>query len=429
MATICSANSVRNAAGEMEKKPAVSISHPTGNENVRNALRGLVEHDMLAEFWTTVAWDTGSIWNRLLPSGLRQQLARRAFQDAPRERIRCVPWRESVRLAVRSSPLEKLLCAGERPFSVIGMYRHFDGKVARRLGNIDVDAVYAYEGAALHTFRQAKEKGITTLYDLTSGYWYWERDLLREEAMRNPELASVIPKLSDSERHLRGKDEELALADCIVVASQHVRRTLAGVVPEERIKVVPYGAPPVRSRPQPGTGSRRPLQVLFAGALHQRKGIGYLLRAVEMLGSDVELTMIGRRFAPNALVDAACARWRWFETVPHEQVMEIMLQADVLVLPSISEAFGLVVTEALACGLAVIVTPNVGASDLLADGREGFVTPICSAEAIADRLNTLNRDRELLARMSGDAQKTAAENSWESYRESWTEIVKAASWR
>ena len=121
----------------------------------------------------------------------------------------------------------------------------------------------------------------------------------------------------------------------------------------------------------------RPLQVLFVGLLAQHKGIGYLLDAIDRLGSQVELTLVGRRFHANPRVDEACRRWRWFETLPHSEVLDLMMEADVLVLPSLSEGFGLVVTEALACGLPVIVTPNVGASDLVRDGREGFVVPVC----------------------------------------------------
>jgi starch synthase len=280
----------------------------------------------------------------------------------------------------------------------------------------------------LQTFRQAKRQGITALYELPSGHWYWERELLREEAERNPEFASVLPKLSDSSRHMCEKNEEIALADFVVVPSQHVRTTLAGVVPEHKIKVVSYGAPVVRTRPDIRTEPHGPLRILFAGALHQRKGIGYLLKAVDMLGSDVDLTLIGQRFAPNTTVDAACKRWQWYETIHHGKVLDIMMQSDVLVLPSISEGFGLVVTEALACGLPVIVTPNVGASDLICDQQEGFVVPVSSAEAIADRLDALNRDRELLAHMSHNAQLTAARQSWEVYREAWAETVRAALW-
>jgi starch synthase len=408
------------------KKPSVLISHPTGNQNLRNALRSLAEHEMLAEFWTTIAWDLEWSWNKILPSGLRVQLSRRSFVGAPKERVKCAPFREIVRLSAKHLMLDDLLCSGERPFSVIGMYRKFDGRVAERLKKIDVDAVYAYEGGALETFREARRLGIATVYELPSGYWYWERDLLAKEAENNPEFAALHPKLKDTPGHMQWKDEELKLADFVFVASQHVRRTLAGAVGDEKIRVINYGAPPVQP-PRPTThDSTKPLRVLFVGALIQRKGIGYLLDAIDMLGSQVELTLIGTRFAPSVRVDDACLRWRWYETLSHAQVLDVMTRSDVLVLPSLSEAFGLVVTEALACGLPVIITPNVGAGDLIVDSREGFIVPICSSQSIADRLTTLHRDRNLLATMSQNARTTAHEKSWSVYRDKWADTLMGA---
>jgi len=408
------------------KKPSVLISHPTGNQNLRNALRSLAENEMLAEFWTTIAWDCESRWNRFLPAGLRTQFARRAYADAPKERIHRVPWRETVRLGARLFFLEELLSSGERPFSVVGMYRDFDRRVAERLHRIKIDAVYAYEGGALKTFDEARKLKIASIYELPSGYWYWERDLLLKEAEANPEFAGLHPKLTDSQGHMEWKDEELRRADVIFVASQHVRRTLAGVVADEKIRVVNYGAPPVQPAREIAREADAPLKVLFVGALIQRKGIGYLLDAIEKLGPQVELTLIGTRFAPNARVDAACRRWRWFETVSHDKVLEVMKQSDVLVLPSLSEAFGLVVTEALSCGVPVIITPNVGAGDLVSDGREGFIVPVCSSDAIAERLTELIHDRNILAEMSQNARATAAENSWAVYRANWATALRGA---
>lgn len=403
----------------------ILIAHPTGNQNVRNAARSLAERGMLAEFWTTLAWNAQAQWNRLLPAKLQSLLARRAYPDLPPERIRCVPSRELVRLAAAVAPPARFFTAGERPCSIVGVYRHFDRSVARRLAGLRPHAVYAYEGGALQTFREARRLGIATIYEQPSSYWYWVRSLLRQEAERNPEYAVLLPNLADSEQHLEWKDRELALADHVFVASLHVRRTLAGAVPDEKIHVVPYGAPPVRSRP-PGAGDRsRPLRVLFVGLLGQHKGIGYLLDAVAQLGSQVELTLVGKKFHPHARVDEACRRLRWFESLPHRDVMDLMMQSDVLALPSLGEGFGLVVTEALACGLPVLVTPSVGAGDLIRDGREGFVVPVCSASAIAERLLALHRDRELLAAMSLHAQAAAARYSWERYRSRFAETLGA----
>jgi hypothetical protein len=414
-------------------EPSVLISHPTGNQNVRNAVQSLAEHNMLAEFWTAISWKPESRWNHLLPQNLQRMLARRTFQEAPREQVKSVPWREIVRLGARSSPLENLLSSCERPFSVVGMYRNFDARVARRLSEIKVDAVYAYEGGALRTFREARRQGATALYELTTGHWNWKRSRLKEEAERNPESAGFLSQLNDSARHLDEKSEELQLADLVIVPSQHVRRTLAGVVPDERIRVICYGAPEVKKRNPVPRDSSRPLRVLFAGALSRQKGIGYLLDAIDLLDAQVELTLVGRRLGVDRRVDEACGKWCWLETIPHSQVLEVMMESDVLVLPSFSEGFGLVVTEALACGLPVIVTPDVGASDLVCDGREGFVVPAGSAAAIAEKLGALSRDRELLAHMSENALATAAERTWGNYRQAFAETVgetvRSTSWR
>jgi hypothetical protein len=414
-------------ANTPKSKPAFLMSHPTGNQYVRNALRGLAEEQMLAEFWTAIAWNPESLWGRWLPSGLRRQLERRTFPDAPRNRVKCVPWREMVRLGVRFSLLEDLLCSGERPFSVIGMFRQFDRRVARRLQEIKVDAVYAHEGGALQTFRRARQQGAKTFYELPSSHWYWEHSLMLEEAGRSPEFAGLLPKLRDSPLHLKEKDEELQLADFVFVPSQHVRNTLAGVVSDEKIRVINYGAPEIRKFKEVSIDSGKPLKVLFAGSLTQRKGIGYLLQAIDLLGSQVELTLIGARYSANPRVDEACNRWRWFETLPHSGVLDLMQEADVLVLPSLAEGCALVVLEALASGLPVIVTPNTGSLEFVRDGREGFIVPIRCAEAIADRLNALHNDRDLLAELSRNAQATAQEKSWKSYRENWVQAVKAVS--
>jgi glycosyltransferase involved in cell wall biosynthesis len=411
--------------GKMSE-PRVLISHPTGNQNVRNAVASLAERGMLAEFWTTVAWNAQSGWNRLLPSGMRTLLERRAYPDTPSERVRCVPSRELIRLSAGSTAFGRFLTAGERPFSIIGVYRHFDRKVARRVRSLRPDAVYCYEGGALETFREATRLGIKTIYEQTSSYWYWVRDLLKQEAEHSPAMVELLPNLADSVEHLARKDEELSLADTVFVASEHVRRTLAGAVPGEKIRVVHYGAPEIRRREPMATDPERPLRVLFVGALVQHKGIGYLLDAVDRLGSRVDLTLVGKRFHPNSRVDEACRRWRWFETLSHSQVLDVMMESDVLVLPSLGEGFGLVVTEALACGLPAIVTPSVGVSDLIHDGQEGFVVPVCSADAIAERLDILYRDRKLLAAMSRRAQEAAAKYSWASYRVHYADTLRAA---
>lgn len=406
-------------------KPAVLLSRTTVNQNTRNALRSLVEHEMLAEFWTTFKWDPNSFWNSLLPHGFRTQLARRAITEAPPALVKSVPWREVVRLGASGTPLQSLLCSGERPFSIRGMGVDFDIQVARRIRKLRPDIVYGYEDGGLQTYRESKRLDITTVHEYPSAYWRWTRDLFTEEAELSPEFAGLLPSSRNSATYAERKDEELRLADYVIIPSEHILRTLAGVVPRDKIRMIPYGAPEVKPRLHINDNASAPLKVLYVGNLGQHKGFGYLLGAMDLLGRHAELTIVGRRLGPNAKVDDACRRWRWLETLPHNQVIELMLESDVLVLPSLSDAFGLVVTEALSCGLPVIVTPNTGASEIIRDGREGYVVPIRRADMIASRLETLYSDRTKLEEMSRRAQQTAEEKSWENYRTNWARMIRS----
>src|SRR3954451_22163837 len=90
-------------------RPSVLMGHPTGNQFSRNALSSLVEHGMLAEFWTTVAWNPEQALSRLLPARMRAQFARRTFSEAPEHQIKTVPWREMVRLGMRTTPMAGML--------------------------------------------------------------------------------------------------------------------------------------------------------------------------------------------------------------------------------------------------------------------------------------------------------------------------------
>jgi glycosyltransferase involved in cell wall biosynthesis len=165
------------------------------------------------------------------------------------------------------------------------------------------------------------------------------------------------------------------------------------------------------------------LRVLYVGSVGQRKGISYLLRAMELLGSQAELSLVGRCAHPSDELVAQLNRHRWTHSLPHEKVLETMRNQDVLVLPTLFEGRALVVLEALSQGLPVISTLNSGTEDVVLDGVSGFIVPIRSAESIAAALTRLAENPELLAEMSAAAQRIASEWGWEDYRERLLDVV------
>lgn len=404
------------------------LSHPTGNENVRQAVRSLHDAELLSEFWTSVYWRQEYLINKILPHSIRNELSRRTFPYVRHQQVRSHPWREAGRLMARRLGLSTLIRHEVGRLSVDAVYRSLDKKVATQLlGAPEIEAVYAYEDGALTTFRVAQRLAIKTIYELPIGYWRAGRELMEEEADLQPEWAMTLPGNIDSAQKLHRKDEELALASHIVVPSEYVRRTLSKAPQvNATVSVVPYGAPAAIAGARKMTAPSDPLRVVFVGALTQRKGVSYLLRAVEQLGSSVVLTLIGRRVGECRALDAALRVHRWFPSLSHAQVLQELNRQDVMVFPSLFEGFGLVLLEAMANGVPVIGTPNGAAPDLLTDGEDGFLIPIRDTDVIVEKLELLARDRERLSAMSASAARKAALHSWRRYRELLATTVHSA---
>jgi alpha-maltose-1-phosphate synthase len=91
-------------------------------------------------------------------------------------------------------------------------------------------------------------------------------------------------------------------------------------------------------------------------------------------------------FAASMKESLAAPDLHWHGAVSQATLAEEMRKADVLVLPSLEEAFGLVVPQALSCGIPCVVADTVGAKDLIQEGRNGSVVPARDAEALAGAL-------------------------------------------
>ena len=109
-------------------------------------------------------------------------------------------------------------------------------------------------------------------------------------------------------------------------------------------------------------------------------------------------------------------RWVGGSIAPEEYYR----QASVLVFPSLTEGFGRVTLEAMACGIPVITTEN--ARGIVEDGKTGFVVPIRDATAIREKIEYLYRNKDIAAAMGVEARK--AVESKKPFDQSLFEIYK-----
>jgi glycosyltransferase involved in cell wall biosynthesis len=401
----------------------VHLVHPTGNDNVRQALLALSGAGALDGFHTTIAWNAGSALTRVLPAGVREELERRGYPGIPAEMIHTHPWREGFRLLAGRMGWRELARHEKGPLRLDAVCAALDRAAGRAIdrGTTRLDAVYAYEDCALESLQAGRMRGARRFYELPIGYaraWVKLRAL---ELEREPLWGQTIDAGAFTEARMARKDLEIAAADRVIVPSRFVAGTLVGC-PARDVVVVPYGCPepaPLTSKPRAGG----PLRVLFVGHISQRKGISYLLRAMELLGGAAYLTIVGQFTHHSAELAAQLKRHNCLGTMPRDRVLDQMRSHDVLVLPTLFEGRALVVLEALAQGLPVVTTANSGCTDVVVDGASGFIVPVSSAEAIAGALMRLGEDRGLLETMREGALRMAVECSWEKYRERLLEAV------
>jgi glycosyltransferase involved in cell wall biosynthesis len=213
-------------------------------------------------------------------------------------------------------------------------------------------------------------------------------------------------------------------AKLLVAASTvEAREYRAAGIPEERIVVRPHGFPDVLGDGEPGdlrrrvgVGDETPI-VLNVGRIAHGKGLELLVHVATRLPG-VHIAIIGpdgghgvdrELFALRDRLGVA-DRVHFVGPLPQSELARVYADADVFVLPSRYENFGMVVAEAAAAGAPIVVTDRCGVAECFSD-RGALVVPYGEAELLT-ALSRLLGDAALRRRLGDEARDVAAEWSW-----------------
>lgn len=229
---------------------------------------------------------------------------------------------------------------------------------------------------------------------------------------------------------VRKEDLEFEAADYVLVPSHAVERSLIkhGVA-AEKILINAYGVELSEFFPLPKEDDV--FRVLQVGQVSQRKGIYTSIEA--FVRADIknsELVFVGPQDFDANLVERLAGPRRGdikFEgAVPQNELVKHYGRASVMVMPSVADGFGLVVLQALACARPVLVCENVGASDYIKQGENGYVFGLRDSNALAEHLCTLASNAELLQSLSRNAVATVQRGlTWDDYCKRLEDILLA----
>lgn len=317
-------------------------------------------------------------------------------------------WQKMPRIITRQVNSQLLLC---------DLYdRNVEGAIA------DTDIVVAWASFALHTMRAAKKRGAITILECGSAHIEYQVSLLADEYERwgierkigECTHGGVIAKML----------QEYEAADYISIPSHFVRQTFIDKgIDENKLIHVPYGVDLRQFHRAEKKDSV--FRIVFAGGICIRKGVHYLLQAVsELKLQNCELLLVGAVDSEMIpFLKKYEGSYRLVGRVPQAELCQYYSSASVFTLPSVEDGFGMVIAQAMACGLPVIASTNTGAADIVRDGIDGYIIPIRDVEAYKEKLQYLYDNQDVCRQMGENARQRVSEGfTWDDYG---TKILRA----
>ena len=286
-----------------------------------------------------------------------------------------------------------------------------------------------------------RERGLA--YDLYHSHYWLSGEVVSRlnQHVRLPHIASfhtlgeakmrARAEENESMVRIRSERDTLHRADRIVAVSEHERGNMIDFyeAPGDRIQVIPCGVDMDVFKPMPRDEARRELGLgdgnvlLYVGRVQPLKGPELLLESVARLGLNEELKVLivggdvtgdeevtkVRRLAEELGIDHLVS----FEgTVPHRRLVHYYNAADLCVVPSFYESFGLVAAEAMACGTPVVATAVGGLPETVKDGLNGSLVRDRNPEVLAEKISLLLNDVRLRGLLASRARESVAALDW-----------------
>jgi glycosyltransferase involved in cell wall biosynthesis len=273
---------------------------------------------------------------------------------------------------------------------------------------------FLMHGNCGRTIHRAKKRGALLLAEAVNSHPEDYTRIIREE----------LEVLGINRRHepvnLAAMAEERRLANFVLVPSRFVQESYErnGFAANQIIRL-PYGANLNEFRPDGGQNGKI-FKVVCMAQISARKGHYYLLQAWKRLGlKEAELHCYG--YWDRDVLNVPNVHFHG--SVSKQEVITALQTATLAVLPTIEDGFGVVILEAMATGLPVVATTSSGGSEVIEDGREGFVVPARNVETLAEKILYFYQNRTTANEM-GQAARRKVESgwSWEAYTEKLLEI-------
>jgi glycosyltransferase involved in cell wall biosynthesis len=319
------------------------------------------------------------------------------------------------------------------PYRIVGAMRAgalHDHLVARRLrkrvGKVDI--IHTWPLGALETLKTARRLGIPTVLERCNAHTGFAMGVVQRECERLGVMLPPDHEHAYNAEKLHKEEEEYKLATRLLCPSEFVVKTFLdkGYAQEQLVRHI-YGYDENEYYPSTeARESKRGLTMLFVGVCAVRKGVHYALEAwLRSPASKDGTFLIAGEFLPAYREKlAAMLAHPSVKVLGHRtDVPQLARKSDILVLPSIEEGFGLVITEAMGSGCVPLASD--ACTEICSHMKTGLMHRVGDVEALTQHITMLHEDRNLLERLRTAGLEAAPGVTWtaagrillEAYRE------------
>jgi glycosyltransferase involved in cell wall biosynthesis len=395
----------------------VLLAHP-GTQYSHQLATQLYKRDMLLFFYTGLAYGKDSLiysLAKMLPSFFFKKISNRFMDELPDRYIR-------RNILNEIAALLKLKFG----FSSENVIQKRNKKFQEAIQEADIrkaGAVIGFDTSSWILAAYCRKAGIPFYLDISIGHPMSKAKIYNDILKIYPDWNFAIRQKDQSQIEI--EQLEIHTATHIVVASHFSYVTyIENGIPSEKISINPYGVDSTMFVTIKKSNNSV-IRFVFIGLADARKGLPVLLNAWTRLNSpNISLTIIGpvdsitkthiRKHFPSVIIKGR---------VSFKEIAKLLPEYDVMVFPTFFEGFGLVIPEAMACGLPVITTTATCGPDFITPFTEGIIIEPGDESGLVNAMRFFIEQPEKIVQMGNAAALKAKHISWNNYGSRWEDIL------